>query len=93
MAKLATVEHPHTQTFCDVYSIHFTMSSALTAYLYTRKLLMNNFLVKLFRRRMQNYATLCDKFIHCVIRGNISPHFRRLIAVNDHFCGDDLIGI
>ena len=51
-------------------------------------------LVKLFRRQMQNYATLCGKFIqHYVIRGDISPHFRRLIAVNDCFCDDNLIGI
>ena len=43
-------------------------------------------LVKLFRRRMQNYAILSDKFIqHYVIRGDISPHFRRLITVNDRF--------
>ena len=34
--------------------------------------------LKLFRRRMQNYATLCDKFMqHYVIRGNISPPYRR----------------
>ena len=34
--------------------------------------------VKLFRRRMQNYAILCDKFIrHYVIRGDISPPYRR----------------
>ena len=39
-------------------------------------------------------ATLCDKFIqHYVIRGDTSPHFRRLTAVNDRFCGDNLIGI
>ena len=50
--------------------------------------------VKIFRRQMQNYATLCDKFIqHYVVRGDISPHFRRLIAVNNRFCGDKLIGI
>ena len=50
--------------------------------------------VKLFRRRMHNYATLWDKFIqHYVIRGDISPYFRRLIVVNDRFCGDNLIGI
>ena len=50
--------------------------------------------VKLFRRRMQNYATLCDKIIqhymqHCVIPGEISPHIRRHIVVNDCFCGDN----
>ena len=44
-----------------------------------------------FRRRMQNYATLCDKYY--VIRGDISPHFRRVIAVNERFCGDKLFGI
>ena len=49
--------------------------------------------VKLFRRGMHNYATLCDKFIQhyatlCIIRGDISPRFRRLIVVNDRFCGD-----
>ena len=50
--------------------------------------------VKLFRRRMKNYATLCDKFIqHYVIRSDISPHFRLLSAVNDRLCGDNLIGI
>ena len=30
---------------------------------------------------------------HYVIRGDIWPHFRRLIAMNDRFSGDDLIGI
>ena len=50
--------------------------------------------VKFFRRRMHNYATLRDKFMqHYVVRGDISPHFRRHIAVNDRFCGDNLIGI
>ena len=40
------------------------------------------------------YATLCDKFMqHYVIRGDISLHFRSLIAVNDRFCGDNLIVI
>ena len=31
-------------------------------------------------------------YVHYVI-GDILPHFRRLIAVNDRFCGDNLIGI
>ena len=52
------------------------------------------FPVKLFRLRMQNYGTFCDKFLqHYVIRGDVSPHFRRLIAVNDRFCGDKLLCI
>ena len=43
---------------------------------------------------MQHYVTnLYNIMQHYVIRGNISPHFRCLSAVNDHFCGDNLIGI
>ena len=43
---------------------------------------------------MQHYVTnLYNIMQHYVIRGDISPHFRRLIAVNDRFCGDNLIGI
>ena len=43
---------------------------------------------------MQHYVTNLYKIMqHYVIRGNISPHFRRLIAVNDRFGGDILIGI
>ena len=42
---------------------------------------------------MQNYATSCDKIIQyyatLLIRGDISPHIRRLIVVNDRFCDDD----
>ena len=43
---------------------------------------------------MQHYATnLYNIMQHYVIRGDKSPHFRRLIAVNNRFCGDNLIGI
>ena len=43
---------------------------------------------------MQHYVTNSHTIVqHYVIRGDISPHFRRLIAVNDRFCGDNLIGI
>ena len=43
---------------------------------------------------MQHYVTnLYHIMQYYVIRGDISPHFRRLIAVNDSFCGDNLIGI
>ena len=43
---------------------------------------------------MQHYVTnLYNTMQHYVIRGDISPHFRRFIAVNDRFCGDNLIGI
>ena len=43
---------------------------------------------------MQHYVTnLYNIMQHYVIRGDISPHFRRLIAVNDRFSGDNLIGI
>ena len=43
---------------------------------------------------MQHYVTNLYKIMqHYVIRGDISPHFRRLIAVNGRFCGDNLIGI
>ena len=43
---------------------------------------------------MQHYVTnLYNIMQHYVIRGDISPHFRRLISVNDRFCGDNLIGI
>ena len=43
---------------------------------------------------MQHYVTnLYNIMQHYVIRGDISPHFRRLIAVNDRFGGDNLIGI
>ena len=43
---------------------------------------------------MQHYVTnLYNIMQHHVIRGDISPHFRRLGAVNDRFCGDNLIGI
>ena len=48
------------------------------------------FPVKLLSGRMQNYATLCDKIIQqYIIRGDISPHIRRLIVVIDRFCGDN----
>ena len=50
--------------------------------------------VILFRRRMQRYvANLYNIMQRYVIRGDISPHFRRLIAVSDRFCGDNLIDI
>ena len=43
---------------------------------------------------MQHYVTNLYNIVqHYVIRGDISPHFRRLIAVNDRFCGDNLIRI
>ena len=43
---------------------------------------------------MQHYVmNLYNIMQHYVNRGDISPHFRRLIAVNDRFCGDNLIGI
>ena len=43
---------------------------------------------------MQHYVTnLYNIMQHYVIRDDISPHFRRRIAVNDRFCGDNLIGI
>ena len=39
---------------------------------------------------MQHYVTnLYNIMQHYVIRGDISPHFRRLIAVYDRFCGDN----
>ena len=38
-------------------------------------------------------AKLCNIMQHYVIRGDISPHFHRLIVVNDRFCGDNLIDI
>ena len=46
------------------------------------------------RRRMQNYATLCDTIIqHYIIRGEISPHIRRLIVVNAAITVHNFIGI
>ena len=43
---------------------------------------------------MQHYVTnLFNIMQHYVIRGDISPHFRRLIALNDRFYGYNLIGI
>ena len=43
---------------------------------------------------MQHHVTnLYNIMQHYVIRGDISPHFRRLIAVSDRFCGDYLICI
>ena len=43
---------------------------------------------------MQHYVTnLYNIMQHYVIRGDISPNFRRLIAVNNRFCGDNFIGI
>ena len=43
---------------------------------------------------MQHYVTnLYNIMQRYVIRGDISPYFRRLIAVNDRFCCDNLIGI
>ena len=43
---------------------------------------------------MQHYETnLYNIKQHYVNRGDLWPHFRRLIAVNDRFCGDNLIGI
>ena len=43
---------------------------------------------------MQHYVTNLHNIMqHYVVRGDISPHFRRLIAVNDRFCGDNLTGI
>ena len=49
--------------------------------------------VKIFRRRMQNLQHYVIKVYnimqHYITRGDISPHIRRLIAVNDRFCGDN----
>ena len=43
---------------------------------------------------MTHYVTyLYNIMQHYVIRRDISPHFRRLIAVNNRFTGDNLIGI
>ena len=43
---------------------------------------------------MQHYVTnLYNIMQHYVIRGDITPHFHRLIAVNSRFCGNNLIGI
>ena len=43
---------------------------------------------------MQHYVTnLYNIMQHYVIRGDISQHFRRLIAVNDRFCSDNLISM
>ena len=43
---------------------------------------------------MQHYVTnLYNIRQHYVIRGDISPNFRRLIAVNDRFSGDNVIRI
>ena len=43
---------------------------------------------------MQHYVTnLYNIMQQYVIRGDISPHFHRPIAVNDIFCGDNLIDI
>ena len=39
---------------------------------------------------MQHYVIkLYNIMQHCIIRGDISPHIRRHIVVNDRFCGDN----
>ena len=39
---------------------------------------------------MQHYVIqLYNNMPHYIIRGDISPHIRRLIVVNDRFCGDN----
>ena len=43
---------------------------------------------------MQHYVKNSYNIMqHYVIRGDISPHFRRLVAVSDRFCGNNLVGI
>ena len=43
---------------------------------------------------LQHYATnLYNIMQHYVTRSDILPHFRRLIALNNRFCCDNLIGI
>ena len=56
---------------------------------------LSRYPVKLFRRRawckiMQHYVIkLYNIRQHWIIRGDISPHIRSLIVVDDRFCGDN----
>ena len=79
-------------------SVSYTLSSAQPYYWNSLKLSccfnnQSNFYA-VGCKIMQHYVTkLYNIMQHYVIRGDIPPHFRRIIAVNNRFCGDNLIGI
>ena len=49
----------------------------------------SNFMQKWCKIRQHYVIKLYNIIQYCIIRGNVSPHIRRLIVVNDRFCGDN----